>query len=197
MFKLLTATRFTTGSRSIYTQAALLEGKKGFFGRIFGKEKKEEPLSELSEAESVPETQIEDQMDLSTESSEFELETANKVPQPSYLPVEQVESELEPLIKELFKGVEDWRNCDISKTEIKEKVAIFSVTTFNKDIDNLSLNNIQSVQDLINFYSTKPEVLAAKHPVAKFFAEMPEENIPPNMKFVPFHKHQRRLHAYN
>ncbi|OMJ09662.1 hypothetical protein AYI69_g10565 [Smittium culicis] len=128
MFKLLTATRFTAGSRSLYTQAALLEGKKGFFGRIFGKEKKEEPVSDLAESESVPETQIEDQMDFISESSEFELATAKKVPQPSYLPVELVESELEPLIKDLFKGVEDWRNCDISKTEIKEKVRSFLIT---------------------------------------------------------------------
>ncbi|PVU99740.1 hypothetical protein BB559_000459 [Furculomyces boomerangus] len=202
MIRKANISRISKQIRFISVQPTNLQASGGFFGKLFGGRKKESEdktiedikSTELSEAQETNEL---DQLNMTFESEDVLKEKRIKYSKRKYFDVEFVEKELEPIVQKVFpESGSNWKASEIVDTKAKQEIAIESIKLFGKQIDNLSLNNMQTVQDLINFYTTKPDLLSAKHPVAKYFISKNEEDLPKNMKFVPFKKHERKLHAY-
>ncbi|PVV00391.1 hypothetical protein BB560_005235 [Smittium megazygosporum] len=209
-------------SRNFHAQRVVNASGGGFLGRIFGRGKKEDTDSIETTAsqdqKSVSEQGLssEQKLDKVTggegefnviETIEEEADLKETFNNLTHNPVKNKEKiytleETERGVKSILSQLEietgsDWKKIDIRAINIKEKIALASFQQFGKEIDSISLNNLQTVEDLVEYYSRKPDVKLDRHPVAKFFKSKDSPRLPKNMRFVPYKKGEHDLHAYN
>ncbi|RUS16277.1 hypothetical protein BC937DRAFT_91417 [Endogone sp. FLAS-F59071] len=82
-----------------------------------------------------------------------------------------------------------WTRIELADPSLKFKILKDAVTKTGRDIPNLTLNNITTVQDALDFFLSKRE--PRKGAVVKEFFEENENEIPPNVQFLPSVKEQR------
>ncbi|KAJ1921245.1 hypothetical protein H4219_000844 [Mycoemilia scoparia] len=185
------STRSGLTTRHLHTSRA---EQAGLFGSLFGKKPQEQQQQELIEKVAESESELlEEVKNLSEEG--YDRSNIYRFKEPTYVhDPEFVESKLKEIINPLSDG--DWKSVTFDSPSQKLEVLSKAIEVLEKHIPDRALEHINSGQDLYSYYTTKPDAADSKHPVAKYFEEN-ESQLPPNLTFVPFHKHQRKLHAYN
>ncbi|KAJ2708497.1 hypothetical protein H4R19_004715 [Coemansia spiralis] len=90
----------------------------------------------------------------------------------------------------------DWKATSIAERDTKFKVLSAVIQKIRVPVSSRALQNVQTAGDLLAELSTKPPTKDAGHPVAQHYTEKADE-LPANMRFEPFAKGTRRLHAYH
>ncbi|KAJ2616793.1 hypothetical protein H4S08_000629 [Coemansia sp. RSA 1365] len=167
---------------------------QGLVRKLFGRKKSEENTPEQKvEAESpVDESMV--------VPAEIEEEYKQKVTMQKFPKRDYSKKQLELRIKRVMEDSEvelskpDWTSTSIANKDIKFKVLSGIMDQMKIPVSNRVLNNVRTVSDLISELSVKAPSKDAGHPVAEFYANE-ASNIPTNMKFEPFSKKTRKLHA--
>ncbi|KAJ2721995.1 hypothetical protein GGI07_003585 [Coemansia sp. Benny D115] len=118
-----------------------------------------------------------------------------KFPKRSFTP-ERLEYRVRKILRtcEVPVNVSDWKTTSLEDKAVKLKVLSAVMQYIKLEVTNRALNNIRTVGDLVEELKVKPVNVDAGHVVAQFFKES-EENIPANMKFEPYDKKTRNIHA--
>ncbi|KAL1925690.1 uncharacterized protein VTP21DRAFT_573 [Calcarisporiella thermophila] len=83
---------------------------------------------------------------------------------------------------------EEWLQIKLDSTDLKFQILKESIVKIGKDIPNLELNNIATIQDAVDYFIQVEEPISKQsHPVAYWFKNHADE-LPPNMQFVPYVK---------
>ncbi|KAJ2851739.1 hypothetical protein IWW36_000884 [Coemansia brasiliensis] len=109
----------------------------------------------------------------------------------------RLEQRLRMVLKEseVTMATPDWKDTKIADKETKLKVLSKVIKNMKVPVPNRVLNNVNTAGDLFSELSAKPLEKDAGHPVAEFYAKKASE-LPENMKFEPFAKGTRKLHAH-
>ncbi|ORY98346.1 hypothetical protein BCR42DRAFT_430341 [Absidia repens] len=96
--------------------------------------------------------------------------------------VDQIHSSIRSIVSEHIQGLgdNDWKEASLADTDVKFKVIKESIKQTGKEIPNLELTNIATVNDLLAFYERVPDVTQTS--VEKFFAET-ANSLPSNLTF--------------
>ncbi|KAI9502965.1 hypothetical protein GGI25_006056 [Coemansia spiralis] len=190
------ATNGMAQARHIHHQTAI--SAPGLFGRFFGG--KDKKVAELADQQ-AEETTNEGTAD-GFDNYDNPLEEKREPLRPKFHPnlkytIDQLEDKVKKVLKKSKVDLDDtnWKATGLVQKEIKLKVLSGIMKDIKLPVTNRALNNIQTVDDLINELIQKPVAKDLGHPVAKFYAEKAEE-LPVNMKFEPFKKGTRKLHAH-
>ncbi|KAJ1674774.1 hypothetical protein EV182_002583 [Spiromyces aspiralis] len=198
---LLRSTRRTSVPLARYVHSTQV-GSAGLFGSLFGK-KSENKIEQSAAAPAA--LNAEQQGAQPAELSAIE-EEENAIFEPRTRPgFRRSDAVLDPdvvqaVLKDIVcaetgdKGAADWKA--VSLTDVDLKVMAKAIEALNKNIPDRVIEHIRNGQDLYEFFTTKPHSSDSKHPVAKFFEEN-KDQLPSNLTFVPFHKHQRKLHVHS
>ncbi|PIA16949.1 hypothetical protein COEREDRAFT_80981 [Coemansia reversa NRRL 1564] len=181
-------------TRGFHQQNVLAQG---LVRKLFGRKKNEE--------ENIPEEKVEAETPVDSDESmvvpaEIEEEYKQKATLPKFPKRDYSKKQLELRIKRVMEDSEvelskpDWTSTSIANKEIKFKVLTGIMDQMQIPVSNRVLNNVRTVSDLISELSVKAPSKDAGHPVAEFYANK-ASNIPTNMKFEPFSKKTRKLHA--
>ncbi|KAJ2194267.1 hypothetical protein GGH18_002279 [Coemansia sp. RSA 530] len=207
---------FTAGSnaRAFHQSNVAAEG---IFGRLFGRKKKESPAEPQpidTEVAKAADTEV--KAPLTTETPLIEQDVSGeslspymdrtfverepivpKFPQRNYSP-KRLEGRLRRVLSEAHVKVnaKDWKSTSLAEKETKLKVLSGVIMHMKLRVPSRMLNNVHTVGDLLQELSEKPQSKDAGHPVAAFYAEKASE-LPSNMKFEPFVKGSRSIHARN
>ncbi|KAJ1742654.1 hypothetical protein LPJ68_001716 [Coemansia sp. RSA 1086] len=179
----------------------------GFLNKLFGgKAKKTEgdsPASVDSKASEAP-AELKDLKAPAEVANmiqeEFEYEERKpltlKFPKREYSP-RRLGQRLRMVLKEaeVTMATPDWKETKIADKETKLKVLSKVIKNMKVPVPNRVLNNVNTAGDLFNELSAKPLEKDAGHPVAEFYTKKASE-LPENMKFEPFAKGTRKLHAH-
>ncbi|KAJ2802450.1 hypothetical protein H4R20_003274 [Coemansia guatemalensis] len=181
-------------SRGFHQQNVAAEG---LVRKLFGRKKTEEE-SKPEEKSAVEPPAASDES--AAFAAEFEDEYKQKLTAPKFPKREYSAKQLELRIKKVMEDSKvelskpDWTSTSIASKEIKFKVLSGIMEQMKIPVSNRVLNNVRTVSDLISELSAKAPSKDAGHPVAEFYASE-ASNIPTNMKFEPFSKKTRKLHA--
>ncbi|KAJ2020628.1 hypothetical protein GGI01_003315 [Coemansia sp. RSA 376] len=184
-------------SRFIHQQSVVGAGG-GLLGKLFGGSKKPEdkvdPQAPMVSGDTIgEETKVQyEQLAKDLEKGPLQL----KFPKRQYPP-----ARLEYRIKKLLDASEvpvdsaDWKLTRLDDKADKLKVLSSVMKYVKLPVSSRMLNNIRTVGDLIKELDHKPASKDDGHPVAQYFKENVQE-LPANMKFEPFAKGTRKLHAH-
>ncbi|KAJ1836641.1 hypothetical protein IWW55_002623 [Coemansia sp. RSA 2706] len=190
-------------SRAFHPQSSA--AAKGIFGKLFGRDKKESPAESAApadEAAARPDDAHSDEAAArAAESMQQHFDDYDerpplvpKFPQRNYTPA-RLEQRLQRVLRESQVPLAgDWKQTSIAEKSVKLKVLSGVIMHMKLPVSNRVLNNVRTVGDLLAELSEKPPSKDAGHPVAAYYAERADE-LPPNLKFEPFARGTRKLHA--
>ncbi|KAJ2161252.1 hypothetical protein GGF46_001594 [Coemansia sp. RSA 552] len=171
----------------------------GLFGKLFGG-KKDEPKPAAPEEGTKAEGAADQAKDTAEPTYEDYEELERKPVEFMFTSKEYKPEQLEQRVKEVLAATDvalatpDWKATSIGERDVKFKVLSAVIKDAKVPVTSRMLNNVQTVGDLLGELIQKPVSPDAGHPVAKFYKEKKGE-LPSNMKFEPFRKGTRKLHA--
>ncbi|ORX73647.1 hypothetical protein DL89DRAFT_263678 [Linderina pennispora] len=183
--------RVAASARALHQQTPV-SAAGGLFGKLFGGKKADEPAAPSAAVGDMISNQPEPVRFERTEKEPLRL----RFPKRQYT-TQQLEDRIQRILaKNDVAVVEgDWKATSLAVGDVKLKVLADVMKLAKLKVTNRMLNNVQTAGDLVNELTQKPAAKDAGHVVAQFYKEHGEE-LPANMKFEPFTKHGRKLHAY-
>ncbi|KAJ2769714.1 hypothetical protein IWQ57_002986 [Coemansia nantahalensis] len=173
---------------------------QGLLGKLFGRAKPKDDGDKdtpAAPADAAPET--------GTEPEKYQAHVLGTTTQTVFKPKfpirtispERLEQRLRRVLREsdVALASPDWKATSIAERETKFKVLSGVIQKMRLPVSNRVLHNVQTAGDLLAELSVKPPAKDAGHPVAQFYATKTDE-LPANMRFEPFAKGTRRLHAH-
>ncbi|KAJ1727814.1 hypothetical protein LPJ61_004381 [Coemansia biformis] len=190
-------------TRGLHQSAAAAQG---FFGKLFGgakgagaKEADEKKDAAAGDAQAGPDSQVPGASPEGYQAHALGSAGREKIqlkfPKRQYSP-KRLEERLLRVLREAEVAVAepDWKATSIADRETKFRVLSGVIQHMRLPVSNRVLHNVQTAGDLLAGLSTAPPSKDAGHPVAQFYAARADE-LPANMRFEPFAKETRRLHA--
>ncbi|KAJ2082929.1 hypothetical protein H4R24_001199 [Coemansia sp. RSA 988] len=181
-------------ARGFHQQSVAAEG---LVRRLFGRKKSGEERTPEEKSAAEPPLVNDEPAAVAAELEEVyqKKPIIPKFPKREYS-AEQLESRIKKLMEdsEVELSKPDWTSTSIANKELKFKILSGIMDQLKLPVSNRVLNNIRTVSDLISELSAKAPSKDAGHPVAEFYADKASD-IPTNMKFEPFSKKTRKLHA--
>ncbi|KAJ2489042.1 hypothetical protein IWW37_004329 [Coemansia sp. RSA 2050] len=183
--------------RLIHQQSVVGAGG-GLLGKLFGGSKKPEekvdPEAPMVSGDTISEETAGQYEKLATNLGRRQLQL--KFPKRQF-----TSARLEFRIKQLLEASEvavdsaDWKLTRLDSKADKIKFLSSVMKYIKLPVSSRMLNNIRTVGDLIEELDYKPASKDDNHPVAQHFKENAQA-LPANMKFEPFAKGTRKLHAH-
>ncbi|SAL96956.1 hypothetical protein [Absidia glauca] len=142
-------------ARQLHVSALCQAEKNGMFGR-FNPWAKTEPTPEVAKAsptESIGNVTFD--VDYHDD-QEFSSWKNTDIVQD----METIQTSLRSIVSEHIQGVSDndWQQASLVDADIKFKVVKAAIQQTGKEVPNLVLNNITSVDDLLAFYARVPDI---------------------------------------
>ncbi|KAI8338560.1 hypothetical protein BC941DRAFT_469665 [Chlamydoabsidia padenii] len=96
--------------------------------------------------------------------------------------INEIQSSIRSIVSEHIQGLSDanWKEASLKDANLKFKVVKESIKQTGKEVPNLELTNITTVNDLLEFYGRVPDV--SQTSVEKFFMEN-ADTLPSNLTF--------------
>ncbi|KAJ2785457.1 hypothetical protein H4R18_000540 [Coemansia javaensis] len=204
------AVRGGCGPRGLHQTAG---AGQSFLGNLFGRKKTPAPAAEATEAQAEAQAQAAEPAEPADGGAAADHQaralggrkatttTARgpihlKFPKRQFTP-ERLEARLKRVLREADVALAepDWTATSIAERETKFRVLSGVIRHMKMPVSSRVLQNVQTAGDLLAELSLKPPSKDAGHPVAQFYAEK-AESLPANMRFEPFAKGTRKLHAH-
>ncbi|ORX48739.1 hypothetical protein DM01DRAFT_1338391 [Hesseltinella vesiculosa] len=102
---------------------------------------------------------------------------------------EQIKSTIEAIVVNIIPdaSASNFQQASLQNVDTKFKVVKETIQQIGKEVPNMTLNNIDTVQDLIDYFQTKPTVDDVS--VQQFFTQQ-ADSLPANLRFELPAKHR-------
>ncbi|KAJ2003276.1 hypothetical protein GGI04_003028 [Coemansia thaxteri] len=193
------AVRNINAAHSRYLHQRSVVGASGFLGKLFGGGKKKDVSEPLDSTPLASGDIISDDSRASYERLAEDMDTETlqpKFPKRQYSP-----ARLAIRVKEVLQTCEvsedgaNWELTSLEDKDVKLKVLSGVMKYAKLPVSSRMLNNIRTVGDLLAELNQGALSKDAGHPVSQFYTKHSQE-LPANMKFEPFVKGTRKLHAH-
>ncbi|KAI9301411.1 hypothetical protein BJ944DRAFT_169120 [Cunninghamella echinulata] len=164
------------------TSLRLAENNTGVFSRFNPWAKNDKDTSKKTEQETTTTTPTETISNVT-----FDVDFADKEEVQSWKTTtimtepEQIETSVHSVVMEHVKGINDtnWKDVSLNDDiEVKFKVIKDSIKHVGKEVPNMELNHISTVNDLVNFFQRKPTIHQTT--IEQFFEEN-QSSLPQNL----------------
>ncbi|KAJ2900855.1 hypothetical protein IWW38_000230 [Coemansia aciculifera] len=185
-------------SRLIHQQSVVGAGGSGLLGKLFGRGDSKKTEEKIDTGIASGDTIVSEQTKADYERLANDLQRGPvqlKFPKRQYSAA-RLEYRIKKVLEATNVAVDtaDWKLTRLDDKSDKLKVLSSVMKYVKLPVSSRMLNNIRTVGDLVLELDHKPASKDDGHPVAQHFKENAQA-LPANMKFEPFAKGTRKLHA--